>query len=64
MNLEIDAEKIMDEEKFMLTVFCGKDADENERDELKNRLEESLSSAEIYFIDGGQDIYPYIFVAE
>jgi len=58
------AETIMDEEKFMLTVFCGKDADEKERDELKARLDESLSSAEIYFIDGGQDIYPYIFVAE
>ena len=31
---------------------------------LKDKIEATYPSAEIYFIDGGQDIYPYIFVAE
>ncbi|MBQ2826944.1 MAG: DAK2 domain-containing protein [Clostridia bacterium] len=50
--------------KFMLTVFRGKDATEAEEAVLKQCLEENCPSAEVYFIDGGQDIYPYIFVAE
>lgn len=51
-------------DKFMLTVFCGQDADVDERAQLEASLNEKYSSAEIYFIDGGQEIYPYIFVAE
>ena len=51
-------------EKFMLTVFCGADSNEEERRELEAYLSENYSSDEIYFIDGGQEIYPYIFVAE
>ena len=51
-------------DKFMLTVFCGKDATEDDRAALKRNLEESCPTAEIYFIEGGQDIYPFIFVAE
>jgi len=50
--------------RFMLTVFCGKDAKETEREELECFLNESYPSAEFYFVDGGQDVYPYIFVAE
>ncbi len=51
-------------DKFMLTVFCGTDAGEEERVELEARLQEAHSGAEIYFIDGGQEIYPYLFIAE
>ena len=50
--------------KFMLTVFCGWDADKDERAGLEAYLNENYPSAEVYFIDGGQEIYPYIFVAE
>ncbi len=50
--------------KFMLTVFCGKDATAEERSALDQYLTEHYPTFEIYFIDGGQDIYPYIFVAE
>ncbi len=50
--------------KFMLTVFRGRDATEEEQEVLRKCLEENCPSAELYFIDGGQDIYPYIFVAE
>ncbi len=59
------AEKLLSrEDKFMLSVFCGKDSNENEQEELKTKIAESFPSAEVYFIYGGQDIYPYIFVAE
>ena len=51
-------------DKFMLTVFCGADSVADEQAELEEYLKENHSSAEVYFIDGGQEIYPYIFVAE
>ena len=50
--------------KFMLTVFCGKDSTTEEQEELQAFLAAHYSGAEVYFIDGGQEIYPYIFVAE
>ena len=51
-------------DKFMLTVFCGKDSTKEEQDELQAFLAAQYAGAEVYFIDGGQEIYPYIFVAE
>ena len=51
-------------EKFMLTVFVGADATEEERAELESFISEKYPDDEVYFIDGGQDIYPFIFVAE
>ena len=59
------AEHLMaDTDKFMLSVFCGKDTTIEENDLLQTRIEDACPGAEVYFIDGGQDIYPYIFVAE
>ena len=52
------------ENKSMLTVFCGVDANDGEKEEVLSYLEETYPMAEVYFIDGGQDIYPYIIVAE
>ena len=52
------------EGKSMLTVFCGKDSEDAERAILSQIIESDYPSHEIYFIDGGQDIYPYIFVVE
>ena len=57
-------EHLLDENKFMLTVFCGSDASEEERAELEAFINEIHPGVEVYFLDGGQDIYPYIFVAE
>jgi dihydroxyacetone kinase-like predicted kinase len=59
------ASKLLDmPEKFMLTVFVGADATEEERAELESFISEKYPDDEVYFIDGGQDIYPFIFVAE
>ncbi len=57
------AEKLLDG-KFMLTVFTGKDADAEEQEKLQAEIAKKNPDAEVYFIDGGQEIYPYIFVAE
>lgn len=62
--LRLGQKLLEDEEKFMLSVFVGKDTTKNEQAKLQELLEEHCAFAEIYFIDGGQDIYPYIFVAE
>ena len=51
-------------DKFMLTVFCGKDATDEDKAALEKGIAEKCPSAELYFNDGGQDIYPFIFVAE
>ncbi len=51
-------------DKFMLTVFSGADATEEMRAELTSYLSEAHPDAEVYFIDGEQKIYPFIFAAE
>ena len=51
-------------DKFMLTVFSGVDATSEMREELSSYLAEAHPDAEVYFIDGEQKIYPFIFAAE
>ncbi|MBQ9802813.1 MAG: DAK2 domain-containing protein [Clostridia bacterium] len=53
-----------DGEKFMLTVFCGKDCSAEDKADLEAYLAGNHADIETYFIDGGQDVYPFIFVAE
>ncbi|MBQ4070798.1 MAG: DAK2 domain-containing protein [Clostridia bacterium] len=55
---------LSEEDKFMLTVFSGADATAEMRDELSAYLAEAHPDAEVYFIDGEQQIYPFIFAAE
>ena len=52
------------EGRYMLTVFVGKDATDADRQALEEYLSESHPEVEFYFTDGGQEIYPFIFVAE
>lgn len=51
-------------DKFMLTVFSGADATAEMREELTAYLTKAHPDAEVYFIDGEQKIYPFIFAAE
>ena len=53
-----------DESKFMITIFYGVDASEEDRAELEAYIAEKHPSVEAYFIDGKQEIYPYLIVAE
>ena len=55
---------VADGDKFMLTVFCGKDASTEECAELEAYITKTYNWLEVYFIDGGQEVYPYLFVAE
>ena len=56
--------RMLEGEKFMLTAFYGKDADDGDRADLENFMSEKHPEIEFYTIDGGQDIYPFIFVVE
>ncbi len=59
------ADKLLESgDKFMLTLFVGKDSEPDECDRILDSLREKYPDIEIYSIDGGQEIYPYIFVAE
>ena len=62
------SEKLVDTlltgERTMLTVFTGVDATEDEAAGLLSYTAEKHPAVEVYFVPGGQEIYPYIFVAE
>ncbi len=51
-------------DNFMLTVIAGADASAFDMAELERYIGEAHPSIELYFIDGGQEIYPFLFVAE
>ena len=51
-------------DKFMMTVFFGKDVTDIEKASICAYLEENHPDAEAYYVNGGQDIYPYIFICE
>ena len=55
---------LADQEKFMLTVFYGKDATEEERQKLSEYMTANHPFVEAYYIDGGQEIYPFQFIVE
>ena len=58
------AKLLEDDGKFMITAFTGTDSDTEECSALEEYLRTAYPSAEIYFVEGGQEVYPYIFVAE
>ncbi len=59
------ADKLLSiEGKFMLTVFSGADATDEARANLENYLTVAHPDAEVYFISGEQQTYPFIFAAE
>ena len=56
--------KRLTSEKYMLTVFKGKNAADGEIELIKKRAKKSCPELEIYVIDSGQEIFDYIFGAE
>jgi dihydroxyacetone kinase-like predicted kinase len=48
----------------MLTSFCGKDLTAEEKETLEKYMADTYPLVEAYFIDGGQEVYPLLFVAE
>ena len=51
-------------ERFSLTVFTGVGADSETNEALQQKIAEAYPDVELYMIDGGQEVYEYIFVAE
>lgn len=52
------------EDKFMLTAFVGADVNENECKTIREYVESKHPGTELYFIQGDQEIYPFLFVVE
>ena len=52
------------DESYLLTVFCGKETTDEESERLQEYVEETYPDMEAYFIEGAQDVYPYIFIVE
>ena len=53
-----------DGDKFMLSIFTGKSATEQDTAAIEARLKAAHGDVEAYFIEGSQDVYPYIIIAE
>lgn len=52
------------DDKYLLTAFRGNGLSAEVASELEAYIEERYGDVEYYFLDGGQDVYPLIFVAE
>lgn len=48
----------------ILTVFCGSGVDPLITEELSQYCADSYGDVEVYFVEGKQEVYPYIMVAE
>lgn len=57
-------DKIDTRECEIFIVICGKDSDPKETEAIKEYIETSHPFCELYTVDGKQDIYKYIFIAE
>ena len=55
---------LAEQERYMVTIFHGKDASTEERDMLADYMMRVHPNIEAYYVDGGQDIYPFLIVAE
>ena len=57
-------QKMNMDERYLVTAFAGKDAGADEIGELESWIGEAFPDVEFYVVDGGQDVYPFIFVVE
>ncbi|MBE6555403.1 MAG: DAK2 domain-containing protein [Ruminococcaceae bacterium] len=51
-------------DREVLIAICGKDANAADMDAVRRFVAEKYPATELFEIDGGQDIYPFIFVLE
>lgn len=52
------------DEKEVLIILCGKNVSEEEKESLQEMLSDSFSQLECGVMDGGQDVYDYLFSIE
>ncbi len=53
-----------EEDMYLITAFTGKDTDEETVEALRAAIETTYPDVEFYAVDGGQEVYPFIFVVE
>ena len=51
-------------DKSVIIAICGKDASASDMDSVRAFVKETYPDTELFEIDGGQDIYHFIFVIE
>ena len=51
-------------EMYLITAFLGKDVTQEEQNALQYYVKTQFPDVELYTVHGGQDVYPFIFVAE
>ena len=52
------------DDKFALTVFAGSGSSPEDTEAIESFVNEKFPDVEVFVVDGGQDVYNYIFVAE
>ncbi len=57
-------EKMGIADSYLVTTFVGSEAEPSEIEELEAWVTETYPDVEFYTTDGGQDVYPFIFVVE
>ena len=57
-------EKMIDEDKVNITIFYGKDVQEEDANALSEKLQEKYPDCEVSVISGGQPIYYYFISIE
>ena len=57
-------DKLVSDGAFMLTVFVGKDGSAEQKTDIEKYIADTYPDIECYFIDGGQEVYPFSIVAE
>ncbi len=55
---------MFNDEVYMITAFVGQDATTDDVSDLQSWIEEEYPDLEFYTVNGGQGVYPFIFVAE
>ncbi len=57
-------DKMLSEDTYLVTAFIGKDASDDDAAAIEEWLAKKYPDIEFYTSDGGQDVYPFIFVVE
>ncbi len=56
--------KMFENEAYLVTAFVGKDAASEDVAAVEEWISSNYPDVEFYTVDGGQDVYPFIFVVE
>ena len=57
-------EALVDEESSLITILCGQDVTEKEKEEVQERITKKFDSCEVYVEDGGQPVYSFFVSVE